>query len=591
MKKLMALIFAITALLCLSAQAETVGGDCGENGGDNVKWELNTETGELRVFGEGLMADYLFSATDHAPWFNYSDCIHSVIIEEGVISVGYGAFKGGWFGVLYNLESVTLPESLTVISHEAFRQCPALSHIDIPAGVKSIGDYAFAYSGIEEIRFTNCAEIGRWAFYYCQSLKNVYLPATVSEIGGSAFAGCPQLEAVEVAPANQFYFDDGGVLYSREPMTILCYPPAKAMDEYTIPEGVIRIASNAFCLSPSPRKLIIPSTVETIDSQTFISATAPEEFSVSDINTAYSSVDGVLFSKDKAVLVKYPAGKKDETYTAPEGVTTLAAYSFAYNPFLKSLSLPDGISALENYSIYRCPALEQLELPNGIEKFGDRYNTFLFHYCTSLSALRLPQSIKEFNTSSYDTGIVNIELPEGLEKISLSINSIKTIVLPDTLADSRSIDIWNGIVLYRADTKTGSAIKDMHYKEKYIPSIIAFGEEPSVVGKITADREATVNGVTIPLWRINESLYASESDLARCGYSFSWNAGSRTTTITAPDNAVWEVSEAEQESASTADIWSSDVKFVLNGFVIPSLNIGGGESVLDINAVAGRKIY
>ena len=106
---------------------------------------------------DGIMADY--TETAPAPWNAYVNDIHTLVIEEGVKEIGKWAF------IQFNINSVTLPQSLRVIKEDAFRNS-TMSTIDIPSTVTYI-------------------EAG--AFHYCEQLYDVYCYAKAEDIlwGGS----------------------------------------------------------------------------------------------------------------------------------------------------------------------------------------------------------------------------------------------------------------------------------------------------------------------------------------------------------------------------------------------------------------------
>ena len=114
-KKILSIFLAfclIFSLLPMGAMAdETQSGTCG----DNLTWTLD-DTGLLTISGTGAMEDYSSGST--APWYNKRTAITSVVIENGVSSIGNGVCFG-----LANLTNVTLPDSITRISRNAFRNC------------------------------------------------------------------------------------------------------------------------------------------------------------------------------------------------------------------------------------------------------------------------------------------------------------------------------------------------------------------------------------------------------------------------------------------------------------------------------------
>ena len=127
-------------------------GTCGAEGnnGDNLTWILDDE-GVLTISGTGAMASWNWKGS---PWYANKDKIESVVIEDGVTSIGANAFDG-----CSGLTSITIPSSVTSIGEYTFYGCSGLTSITIPNSVKSIGTSAFSgcsgltrviYLGIEE---------------------------------------------------------------------------------------------------------------------------------------------------------------------------------------------------------------------------------------------------------------------------------------------------------------------------------------------------------------------------------------------------------------------------------------------------------
>ena len=126
---------------------------------------------------------------------------------------------------------------------------------------------------------------------------------------------------------------------------------------------------------------------------------------------------------------------------------------------------------------------------------------------------------------------------------------------------------------------------------KFIPAIINDGEPSTVVAQ--ADQTATVwlNGYEIPAYTVNGSVYVGESALKSFGFGMDWDGDTRTTTITKPENVQWSVELNTNPEPYSLDVYSSDVKFMMNGFPIPYLCVGYGESIVDVNAIAEAVLY
>ncbi len=158
--------------------------------GDNLTWTYSDEL--LTISGEGDMYDYTSS---DFPWCDYKDSIKSVVIEEGVTSIGSYAFY-----TCESLVSVDIPDTITSIGASAFRGCTSVLSIEIPDAVTNIGDYAFrSCKAIETIKIPDgVVNIGFSAFSWCEALTDIDIPDTVKSIGEDAFRGCISLIAIEI---------------------------------------------------------------------------------------------------------------------------------------------------------------------------------------------------------------------------------------------------------------------------------------------------------------------------------------------------------------------------------------------------------
>ena len=118
----------------------------------------------------------------HFEAFNRCYDLVSILIPDGVISIGGSAFQG-----CYELTSITIPNGVTSIGDEAFEDCSSLTSIAIPDGVTSIGN---------------------WAFSDCDSLTSITIPDSVTSIGYGAFYWCSSLTSVTFENPNGWWYSD-----------------------------------------------------------------------------------------------------------------------------------------------------------------------------------------------------------------------------------------------------------------------------------------------------------------------------------------------------------------------------------------------
>ncbi len=233
------------SLFVMPAFAETAtSGTCGEN----VTWTLENKT--LIISGTGDMESFTHSTT---PWRSSRSLITSVIIEDGITSIGSYSFcyfksltsitipdsvvsiYSCAFQYCSNLKDITLPNNVTTIGYGAFRNCTSLTSIIIPNSVTKIDEYAF-YSCYNLSNITipdGVTSIGSCAFSGCSSLADIYLPNSVNVIGHSAFSNCVNLASVTL-PDNVTSID-GFAFYN-----------CNALTKITIPSSVTRIGELTF---------------------------------------------------------------------------------------------------------------------------------------------------------------------------------------------------------------------------------------------------------------------------------------------------------------------------------------------------------
>ena len=243
------------------------------------------------------------------------------------------------------------------------------------------------------------------AFYNTQA-TSITIPASVADIEIDyefAFGG-PNVKNIYVDSTNKYYSSVDGVLLNKKKTEILCYPSGRGQTNYTIPNTVKTIKSGAFHLSEI-KSLTIPNSVTHIESGgiswchnlqsvtignglksidntggVFEGCGSLKQITVSNNNKYFTSVNGVLFNKDKTELIRYSAGKTGNTYTVPSTVTTICSNAFDRCENLTTVVLGNNVSLIDWNAFYCCYNLKSITLGMGIKTIEDA-----FDFCESLT--------------------------------------------------------------------------------------------------------------------------------------------------------------------------------------------------------------
>ena len=369
-------------------------GACGEN----VDWVM-TAGGTLTISGTGAMADCEWNS---APWARACSEITSIVIGDGVTSIGNNAFQ-----YCSSLTGAAIPGSVTAIGSSVFYGCDALTdiyyggygidwlatagHNDVPNGTAvhfkddlygkgacgenvnwvMTADGTLTISGTGAM--TDCGSfgdpapwkicrqyiksavigsgvtsIGKYAFYCCEALTSVTIPDTVTVIGDGAFHGCSRLSGM------------------------------------TIPDTVTGIGSYAFYNCSSLPSVTIPDGVTTISESAFEGCSCLSSVTIPDSVTSI----GKSAFRDCCKLTGL---------TIPDNVTSIGDHAFNGCNGLTSVTLPTSVTRISAGMFYNCWALSNVTIPNGVTSIGDS----AFGNCTDLSSVTIPDSVTTIGRDAF----------------------------------------------------------------------------------------------------------------------------------------------------------------------------------------------
>lgn len=278
---------------------------------------------------------------------------------------------------------------VTTIGSKAFRNCTYLTSISIPDSVVTIEDSSF---------------------YHCSGLTSIFIPDSVIAIGSSVFSSCDNLTAIEVDENNPEYCSMDGVLYTKD-MTVLLKYPSGQSGAYIVPDGVTTIERGAISGSDALTAVTIPDSVVAIGSN--FGCDNLTAIDVDENNSYYSSLDGVLFSKDKTILLDYPCGRSG-AYIVPDDVTTICDNAFGGSK-ITSVTISDSVTDMGEEAFSFCRSLRSVTIGKGIATIGES----TFSNCTSLTSVTMKEGVTAIEAWAFGscTNLTSIYIPDGVTTI------------------------------------------------------------------------------------------------------------------------------------------------------------------------------
>lgn len=262
-------------------------------------------------------------------------------IPENVTGIDAGAFTGA-----QHLVDLSIPQGVSEIGRAAFSECPQLRSATLPDGLKVVPPELFEEClALPEVELgDDVMEIGTSAFAGCANMASIRLPAVLEALPGSVFAGCVSLESI-----------------------------------------------------------LLPSALTSVAPSAFDGCRALERFEVAPANPTFSSVDGILFSANGTILIRYPLAR-DGSYKISSQVSRVESHAFAGAVGLTEIVFVSGETTLGERAFYGCHGLGEIDLPVTLDHFSSQA---AFMNCTGLRriVLRAGSAIP----SSCFAGCVNLE--------------------------------------------------------------------------------------------------------------------------------------------------------------------------------------
>ena len=327
------------------------------------------------------------------------------------------------------LTSVNIPTGVVTIGNNSFDGCASLAQLTMPEPLATIGEYAFRNSGLTGITFQrNLTIIGKYAFDGCKDLVSINFPANVTEIKEYTFNDCVKLKNIEL-PNGLIYIKDyafngcaslGKVTIPGGVQNIS--PGAfknSGLTEVILKEGVMSLSNNSFDGCLLLKKVTFPTTMKTIGG---FSNTGIKEIAFAEGATPEAISDYAFLNCDSL-----------STITLPNSIKSLGTGAFYDCDTLKTVKLPTGITKIAKQAFYHCGFLQSITIPQNVTEIGAE----AFAACSKLTTISLPSALTTIGIASFhSTGLTSITLPEGMTTIepgTFGKSKLKSIKLSKSL--------------------------------------------------------------------------------------------------------------------------------------------------------------
>lgn len=179
-----------------------------------------------------------------------------------------------------------------------------------------------------------------------------------------------------------------------------------------LPESLTSIGEAAFQNCLSLTNVTIPSNVTNIGQGAFGNCLSLNSIYVSSNNSFFSEDDGVLYNKNKNLLIRFPQAKNGASFSIPTSVTLIAPEAFSGCTNLTSVVIPGSVVSIKQGAFQGCTSLTNVTIENGVR----RIENGAFSGCTNLTSLIFPDSVTFLGSLAYmgSTSVTNLTLPVQL---------------------------------------------------------------------------------------------------------------------------------------------------------------------------------
>ena len=443
MKKILSFLFVIVLSLCMAIAAtaateKNLSSSLGNSLTDDIiekgfEYELMSGSNASEIAIYGFDADIL--GTDVV----IPKTIHGIKVTH---IYGRGVF--GW----KKLTSVTIPDSVTSIGEDTFKNCKKLTSVTIGSGVTSIGSGAFHGT----------------AWYNSLPDGDVYI--------------------------GKVYYKYKGTMPSNTSMTIK--------------DGTKGIAGSAFSGCTGLTSITIPDSVISIGDYMFNDCTGLTKINWNAVNAEFSSWyhNAFLNAGTSGDGIDVVFGEKVKYIPSDLFYVDKYDYEDCKTPKIKTVTIGNSVTSIGKSAFYCCSNLASITIPDSVTSVGSN----AFYRCSSLTSVTISDSMTSIGSSTFDgcTSLTSITIPDSVTSIGdyafRSCTSLTSVAIPDSVTSIGS-SAFHGTAWYDSQPYGDVYAGKVYYKYKgTVPSNTNIKIEDGTKGIADSAFEgcSSLVGVTIP---------------------------------------------------------------------------------------------
>ena len=363
-----------------------------------------------------------------------NNSIESFTFNENTKIIFSNAFAG------CNLQSITIPDTITNIGWHSFYNCGNMTSIIVPNDTIIFADNPFEGCSSLVIYCRAESAPSHWNLNWnCR--KDNCEPADRHDFVRVIWGWTGEHEESIESDDSIFTWllNEDGISY-----TVVGLKDGVYSTDIVIPSiynglPVTAIGNYAFYNCFSLKSITIPNSVTTIGINPFLSCANLTSIVVDSENPAYQSIDANLYSKDGTVLIAYAIGKNDTSFTIPDSVTIIGKSAFYGCSTLANIIIPDSIIVISDSAFYGCSNLTSVTIPDGVTTIGNEafrdcyrwagelvipnevttigYGTF--YGCSGLTSITIHDNVTVIGDLSFYgcSGLTSITIPDRVTTI------------------------------------------------------------------------------------------------------------------------------------------------------------------------------